>query len=73
MIERDNMGYSKNTKEITKAILTKSEAVKKARKGKDMGKKGKNFKKIAKSSGGGEKGNRIAGSIFHKLRLAGKL
>ena len=40
----------------------------KARAGKDIGKPGKNFAKIAKSSGGGEKGKRIAGAVLAKLR-----
>jgi hypothetical protein len=36
--------------------------------GKDLGKPGKNFAKIAAKSGGGEKGNRIAGAILKNLR-----
>ena len=43
-------------------------SAKKAAAGKDIGKKGKNFSKIAKKSGGGEKGNRIAGAVLKKLR-----
>lgn len=43
-------------------------SAKKARAGKDIGKPGKNFAKIAKSSGGGEKGKRIAGAVLAKLR-----
>ena len=43
-------------------------SAKKARAGKDIGKPGKNFDKIVKSSGGGEKGKRIAGAILAKLR-----
>jgi len=39
-----------------------------ARAGKDIGKPGKNFAKIVKSSGGGEKGKRIAGAVLAKLR-----
>ena len=35
---------------------------------KDLGKPGKNFDKIARKSGGGEKGARIAGAILAKLR-----
>lgn len=53
--------------------MSKSQAAKKARKGVDMGKKGKNFSKIAKKAGGGAKGDRIAGAVFQKLRRAGKL
>lgn len=45
-----------------------SYSAKKARAGKDIGKPGKNFSKIARKAGGGEKGNRIAGSILKKLR-----
>ncbi len=58
-------------------ILTKSQAVKQARKGKDMGKPGKNFAKIAKTAGkkygSVETGKRVAGAIFGKLRKMGKL
>ena len=39
-----------------------------ARAGKDIGKPGKNFAKIEKSAGGGEKGKRIAGAVLAKLR-----
>jgi len=44
----------------------KSAIVKKAEKGEDIGKKGKSFEKIAKKAGGGEKGDKIAGSIMWK-------
>lgn len=47
---------------------TKSYSAKAAAAGKDIGKPGKNFAKIAAKSGGGEKGNRIAGAILKKLR-----
>jgi hypothetical protein len=43
-------------------------SAKKAAAGKDIGKPGKNFAKIVKSSGGGEKGKRIAGALLAKLR-----
>jgi hypothetical protein len=43
-------------------------SAKKAAAGKDLGKPGKNFAKIAKSSGGGEKGQRIAGAVLANLR-----
>ena len=43
-------------------------SAKAGRAGKDLGKPGKNFAKIAKSSGGGEKGQRIAGAVLNKLR-----
>lgn len=77
MEKRESMGsedsYSEKTKSATKKVLSKSQAAKQARKGKDMGKKGKNFAKIAAKSGGGEKGQRIAGAVFQKMRAAGKL
>lgn len=44
-----------------------------AAEGKDEGKPGKNFKKIAKAAGGGEKGNRIAGKVRADLAKKGKL
>ena len=43
-------------------------SAKRAAAGKDIGKPGKNFAKIVKSSGGGDKGKRIAGAILAKLR-----
>ena len=43
-------------------------SAKKAAAGKDIGKPGKNFAKIAKKSGGGEKGEKIAGAVLKKLR-----
>lgn len=50
----------------------KSYSAKAARKGKDIGKKGKNFAKIAASAGAkyGSKaaGERVAGAILNKLR-----
>jgi hypothetical protein len=54
-------------------VMSKSKAAKEAHSGKDMGKPGKNFDKIAAKSGGGEKGKRIAGAVFQKMRKAGKL
>jgi len=60
-----------------KDILSKSQATKQARSGKDMGKKGKNFSKISNSVaaeyGSKESGDRVAGAIFQKLRRRGKL
>ena len=57
--------------------MTKSQAVKKAIKGKDMGKKGKNFSKIASKAGAAygsaAAGKKVAGAIFQKMRKAGKL
>lgn len=60
-----------------KEVLGKSKAAKEARSGKDMGKKGKNFSKIARKAGkeygSKEEGERVAGSVFQKMRRAGKL
>lgn len=60
-----------------KEVMSKSTAAKKARKGDDMGKKGKNFSKIASKAGAEygskEAGDRVAGAIFQKQRRAGKL
>jgi hypothetical protein len=44
----------------------KSAVVKKAKAGKDIGKKGKGFEKIVKAAGGGEKGKRIAAAAMWK-------
>jgi hypothetical protein len=46
-------------------------SAKKAAAGKDIGKPGKNFAKIASKSGGGEKGKKIAGAVLAKLRAKG--
>lgn len=58
-----------------KSVLTKakrSKIVKEAKKGKDFGKKGKNFDKIAakatKEYGSKESGDKVAGAIFWKQR-----
>jgi hypothetical protein len=52
--------------------MKKSYSAKKARKGMDIGKKGKNFSKIAKSAakkyGSVSAGKRVAGAILKKLR-----
>ena len=57
--------------------MSKSEAAKKAVKGKDMGKPGKGFSKIVASAtkqyGSVEKAKKVAGAIFQKLRKKGKL
>lgn len=44
----------------------KSAVAKKARAGKDIGKKGKGFEKVAKAAGGGEKGKKIAAAAMWK-------
>lgn len=60
-----------------KDVLSKANAVKEARKGKDMGKKGKGFEKIEKKAtkeyGSKEAGEKVAGSIFQKMRKKGDL
>jgi hypothetical protein len=43
-------------------------SAKRARAGAVIGKPGKNFAKIEKSAGGGEKGKKIAGAVLNKLR-----
>jgi hypothetical protein len=42
----------------------KSAVAKKASAGKDIGKKGKNFDKVAAAAGGGEKGKKIAAAAM---------
>ncbi len=49
---------------LTKA--EKSATVKSAKAGKDIGKPGKNFDKVAKAAGGGEKGEKIAAAAMWK-------
>jgi hypothetical protein len=57
-------------------MKTKSYSAKAAAKGKDIGKPGKNFSKIAakaaKEYGSAEAGKRVAGGILAKLRAKGK-
>lgn len=54
----------------------KSYSAKKAHAGKDIGKPGKQFKKIAKSAakkyGSKEAGAKVAGAVLKKLRAKGK-
>lgn len=47
-------------------------SAKRAAAGKDIGKPGKNFDKIAQKAGGGAKGDRIAGAVLKKLRAKNK-
>ena len=58
-------------------VMSKSMVAKKAQAGKDLGKKGKNFNKIAnkaaKKYGSKEAGKKVAGAIMQKMRKAGKL
>ena len=60
-----------------KKILSKSKAAKMARSGKDLGKPGKNFSKIAAKAGqkygSTSAGKKVAGAIFQNMRRAGKL
>jgi hypothetical protein len=44
----------------------KSSLVKKAKSGKDIGKPGKSFDKVAAKAGGGEKGKKIAAAAMWK-------
>jgi len=59
-----------------KKAKAKSYSAKKAAAGKDIGKKGKNFGKIASKAaekyGSKEAGKRVAGAILKKLRAKGK-
>lgn len=60
-----------------KKVMTKSQAAKKARKGADMGKPGKGFKKGVKSleaqGKSSQSAKNIMGAEFQKMRRAGKL
>lgn len=58
-------------------VMSKSKAAKEARKGEDMGHKGKGFKKVeAKAEreyGSKEAGEKVAGAVFQNMRRKGKL
>lgn len=60
-----------------KEVMSKSKAAKEAKSGKDMGKPGKGFAKVAAKAGAEygskEAGDKVAGSVFQKMRKAGKL
>lgn len=62
---------------LKKKVMSASVAAKKSIKGEDLGKKGKNFSKIADTAaqryGSKAAGERVAGAIFAHLRKAGKL
>ena len=62
--ESEKVDESKPSADLTKK--EKSAVVKKAKKGEDIGKPGKNFDKVAKSAGGGEKGKKIAAAAMWK-------
>lgn len=53
-------------------MARKSYSAKAAAAGRDIGKPGRNFAKIAAKSGGGAKGDRIAGAVLAKLRARNK-
>lgn len=64
-----NEAKSKKAEEAPSKGLSKkkkSEIVKAAKSGKDIGKKGKGFEKVAKAAGGGEKGKKIAAAAMWK-------
>ena len=63
---RDNMKSREDDEESVEESGNYS--AKRARAGADIGKPGKNFAKIEKSAGGGEKGKKIAGAVLNKLR-----
>ena len=60
-----------------KRVLSKSQAAKQARSGKDMGKPGPGFNSIAAKAGqkygSAAAGKRVAGAVFQRMRRAGKL
>jgi hypothetical protein len=61
---KPSMGMSKKAK---------SSVVKQARAGKDIGKPGKGFAKVAAAAGGGEKGRRIAAAqMWRSMAKKGK-
>ncbi len=60
------MAHKKKRKDHPFKLLSYS--AKAAAHGKDIGKPGKHFAEIAEKSGGGAKGDRIAGAVLAKLR-----
>lgn len=65
----DDDEFDMNEAKKPSAGMTKKEksaVAKKAHAGKDIGKKGKNFEKIEKAAGGGEKGKKIAAATMWK-------
>jgi hypothetical protein len=59
-------GTSKSKPSAGLSKKQKSSIAKKATSGKDIGKKGKMFDKIAEKAGGGEKGKKIAAAAMWK-------
>ena len=69
MSQEPGPGFNMNETKKPSAGLTKkekSDVVKKAKAGKDIGKKGKGFEKIVQAAGGGEKGKKIAAAAMWK-------
>jgi hypothetical protein len=63
----------KEAKKKPSAGMTKKEksaVVKKAKKGEDIGEKGKGFEKVATAAGGGEKGQKIAAAQMWKSQAS---
>ena len=54
--------------EVDTEVAEAAYSAKAGRAGKDLGKKGKNFEKIAKGAGGGKKGKAIAGKVLKDIR-----
>ena len=63
-MERESIEEAKPSAGLSKG--QKSATVKDAKAGKDIGKPGKNFDKLAKKAGGGEKGEKIAAAAMWK-------
>ena len=63
-IAKNHVSESKPSAGMSKG--EKSSLVKKAKSGKDIGKPGKSFDKVAKAAGGGEKGKKIAAAAMWK-------
>ena len=70
MSEKQKKYFGKKNESVEEA--KKSYSAKEARKGKDIGKPGKNFEKIAKKAGekygSKERGEKVAGAVLKKLR-----
>ena len=71
------MYYINRGEVVEVARMSRSTAVKQARAGKDMGKKGKMFKKIeakaTKQYGSKARGKKVAGAVFWKKQKKGQL
>jgi len=64
-------------KTMPKKVMSASKVAKMARAGKDLGKPGKNFAKVAEAGeqeyGSKAAGKKVAGAVLNKMRKAGKL